>query len=201
MSYVEASLRSKQLVQAARSVLAREGVAHTSLRAVAAEGAVSLGTLQYVFPSKELLLQAVIEDMVEEIAGILHTVIPTDGGLVAAIRQGLSRLWSEFVQDQIPLQMLQYELMKYALRTPGQEHLARWQYERYTSVLAERFQAAATHAGEVAAISCAQLARTLLAGMDGLILQYLCDPEGVHVADNLDALIDMLITHARIRPA
>jgi AcrR family transcriptional regulator len=131
MAYMEASARSRQLVAAARAVLSREGVARTSLRAVAAEAGVSLGTVQYIFPSKELLLRAVIEDVVEEIAGILKDSVQLEGGLAHAIRHGLTTFWSELVAQQTNLQLMQYELTTYALRTSGQEPLARWQYERY----------------------------------------------------------------------
>ena len=71
MVYVEAAVRRRQLVASARSVLMRDGVARTSLRAIAEEAGIPLGTLQYVFPSKELLLRAVIEDVVEELAALL----------------------------------------------------------------------------------------------------------------------------------
>ena len=71
MPYIEASVRREQLVAAARRALTREGVARTSLRVVAAEAGVPLGTLQYVFPSKEQLLRAVIEDLVDEVAAVL----------------------------------------------------------------------------------------------------------------------------------
>ena len=71
MPYVEASVRRQQMVAAARTALSRDGVARTSLRAVASEAGVPLGTLQYVFPSKEQLLRAVIEDVVEEVATVL----------------------------------------------------------------------------------------------------------------------------------
>jgi len=71
MVYVEAAVRRRQLVASARSVLMRDGVARTSLRAIAEEAGIPLGTLQYVFPSKDLLLRAVIEDVVDELAALL----------------------------------------------------------------------------------------------------------------------------------
>jgi AcrR family transcriptional regulator len=201
MPYIEASVRRKQLVVAARSVLAREGVARTSLRAVAAEGGVSLGTLQYVFPSKELLLQAVIEDVVDEIAGVLKDSVQVEDGLEHAIRQGLTRFWSQLVAEQSNLQLMQYELTTYALRTPGQEHLARWQYEHYAAIVAQWCQEAAGNAGEVCAVPFAQLARVVVASVDGLILQHVCDPSPGRSRADLDAVIEMLIGLARVRPA
>lgn len=136
MPYVEASVRSRQFV-AARTVMARDGVAAMTLRAVAAEVEVSLGTLRYAFPSKELLLRAVIEDVVDEIARVLTNSVQVDRGLAYAIRQGLTTFWSQLVADQINLQIMQGELLNYALRQPGHEGTARWQYERYVGVIAD----------------------------------------------------------------
>ena len=45
MPYVEASVRSKQLVAAAQRVLIRDGVGRLTMRAVAAEADVLLGTV------------------------------------------------------------------------------------------------------------------------------------------------------------
>jgi TetR/AcrR family transcriptional regulator, regulator of biofilm formation and stress response len=199
MPYVEASVRSRQFVAAARQVMARDGVAAASLRVVAAEAEVPLGTLQYVFPSKELLLTAVIEDVVDEISRLLRESVEIDRGLAHAIRQGLTTFWTHLVADQVSGQLVQGELLNYSLRKPGQEHLARWQYTRYTSIIAEGCAAAAERAGEVTAVPVERLARVMLAGVDGLIIQYACDPDDERARADLDAMIDMVIAHARIR--
>lgn len=199
MAYVEAAVRRPQLIAAARSALARDGVAKTSLRAVAAEAGVPLGTLQHVFPTKELLLRAVIEDVVGEIAEVIRDSAELEQGLAHALRQGITTFWSTLVASHRGLQVMQYELTVYALRTPGQESLARWQYERYASVIAEWCQAAARKAGETCAVPYGQLARVILAGADGLILQYVCDPNEDRSRENLDAMIDMVISLAGVR--
>lgn len=191
MPYVEASVRRQQLVVAARSALARDGVARTSLRAVAAEAGVPLGTLQYVFPSKEQLLRAVIEDVVLEIADVLKQT-DLDQGLAHAIRQGVETFWAQLVEGNTGLQLMQYELTMYALRTAGQEELARWQYERYSSVVADWCQQAALNAGETCAVPFARLGRLVVAGIDGLIVQHVCDPNPARSREDLDSLVAML---------
>ena len=200
MAYVEASVRRQQMVAAARAAVSRDGVARTSLRAVAAEARVPLGTMQYVFPSKEQLLRAVIEDVVDEIATVLGSAVDVEQGLAFAIRHGLSTLWTELVSGHTNLQIMQYELVTYALRTPGQESLARWQYERYASVVAEWCQRAAQNSGETCAVPFGRLARVALASVDGLILQYVCDANESRSRADLDTTIDMIIAMAGIRP-
>ncbi|RRE03425.1 TetR/AcrR family transcriptional regulator [Mycobacteroides abscessus subsp. massiliense] len=131
MPYVESAQRTKEAVAAARIVLMREGVGRTTMRAVAAEAGIPLGTLQYVFPSKQGLLKAVIEDVVDEIAGVLRGAADTKAGLNDAFRRGTGNFWSQLVDEHRNLQLVQYELVTHALRTSGLEDLPAWQYERY----------------------------------------------------------------------
>lgn len=198
MPYVEASVRSKQFVAAARRVMTRDGVASTSLRAVAAEAEAPLGTLQYVFPSKEQLLRAVIEDVIEEIADVLMAGVEVNSGLAHAIRQGLSIFWSQLVVDQINLQVMQFELLNYALRQPGLEQMAQWQYQRYAEAIAQWCETAATNAGEVSAVPYDRLARIILANVDGLTMQYACDPDDRRAHADLDTVADMVVALARV---
>ena len=201
MAYVKAAERSGQLVAAAREVLARDGVASATLRAVAAEAGVPLGTLHYVFPSKELLLKAVIEDVVDEIAEVLNGAANVDKGLGYAIRHGIEDFWSQLVEGHPNLQLMQYELTAYSLRTAGLESLARWQYDRYCRIVAAWCQEAANRAGETCAIPFESLARVLVASIDGLILQRVCDPDASRSRRDLDVVIEMLVHIAGARPA
>ena len=201
MAYVKATVRSGQLVEAARRVLARDGVQGTTMRGVAAEAGVPLGTLSYVFGSKEQMLKAVIQDVTEEIAELLRDLAETDKGLEQAIRAGLDSFWTRLVVDERWLQVMQYELVMYSLRTPGLEDLARWQTERYCRIVAAWCQQAANNAGELCAVPFDALARVLVANVDGLILQYVADPDIERARHDLAIVIEMLVDLAGVRPA
>lgn len=200
MPYVDAAERTRQSVAAARAVMARDGVARTTLRSVAAEAGVPLGTLQYVFPTKERLLTAVVEDVVAEIETVLTATLGTADGLERAVRDGLSAFWTTLVADQVPLQLMQAELLAHSLRSPEHAHLARAQYERYLAVLTAWCERVLAASGEGTALPPATLARVLLAGLDGLILQYVSDPDGARAQDDLVVLADMLVAVAGITP-
>ncbi|MED5816402.1 TetR/AcrR family transcriptional regulator [Mycolicibacterium sp. 050232] len=200
MPYISSAVRSKQAIAAARSVLVRDGVAGTTMRAVAAEAQIPLGTLQYVYPSKQLLLRAVIEDVVEEIADVLRRSANLDEGLGVAIKDGVRRFWTTLVEEHRQLQLVQLELVTHALRTPGLDTLAGWQYEQYTRVVTEWCEAAATRAHESSAISYEQLARLIIAGLDGLIIQHVVNPDLDRSGTDLDQLIAMLVDHAAVQP-
>ncbi|MFZ2510395.1 MAG: TetR/AcrR family transcriptional regulator [Gordonia sp. (in: high G+C Gram-positive bacteria)] len=194
-------MRAKQLAAAARTVLSREGVARTSLRDVAAEGGVPLGTLQYVYPTRELLLRQVIEDLVDQISTIFESSLQSGTGLADTLRLGITDFWTILVSDQ-DLQIMQYELTTYSLRAPDQQHLARWQYASYTAATARWCRDAADRADEVCAVAFEQLGRLIVASIDGLILQYVCDADDERAAADLAIVIDMVVRVAdpRRRP-
>ncbi len=201
MVYVESAVRSRQIVAAARAVITRDGVGGATVRAVASEAGIPLGTLQYVFPTKQQLMRAVIEDLVEEIAGTLRSSAPLDAGLEHALAVGVRSFWNVLVVGAERAQLAQYELTTQALRTAGLQDLARWQYERYTDVVVEWLEQAAVGAGEQSAIGYRRLARLIVAGVDGLILQYIAEPDPDRGEEDVEAMIAMIIGHADVRSA
>lgn len=201
MVYVESAVRSRQIVAAARAVITRDGVAAATIRAVSKEAGIPLGTLQYVFPTKQQLIRAVIEDLVEEVGGTLRSSAPLDSGLEHALALGVRRFWNDLVVGEEPIQLAQYELTTQALRTAGLQDLARRQYEGYTDVVTEWIQQAAARAGEETAIDARQLARLIVAGVDGLILQYVVDPDPDRGRADIEKMIAMVIRYADVRPA
>ena len=177
MPYIEASVRREQLVAAARSALTREGVARTSLRVVAAEAGVPLGTLQYVFPSKEQLLRAVIEDLVDEVAAVLKAAAELEGGPSTRSARAWPPSGPSLVAEQANLQVIQYELVTYALPDARDGEPGPVAVPTVTpSIVAEWCQEAANKAGETCGVPFARLARVLVAGVDGLVLQHVCRP-------------------------
>jgi AcrR family transcriptional regulator len=200
VAYVKVEDRRSQVIAAARAALARDGVGRTSLRSVAAEAQIPLGNLQYAFASKEALLRAVIEDLISDFIRVLAKKKPRSSGLADTLRTGLPFVWSRAMRSGAGEQLLQYELTSYALRTEGMAELAQWQYQQYCGVLAEWCRKAAADAGERCAVDFDTLARILLAAVDGLVLQYLAEPDDRRAANDLDTVITSAIALADPQP-
>ena len=83
----------------------------------------------------------------------------------------------------------------------GLESLARWQYERYARIVAAWCQEAASNAGETCAVPFDTLARVVVAAVDGVILQYVCDPDVTRSREDLQAVTEMVISLASPAPA
>ena len=200
MAYVRAPERQAQLVVAARAVLCRDGVAGTTLRAVAAEAGVPLGTLHYVFPTKEQLITAVLEGIRDEVSGVFQSS-EVDAGMEHAIRHGVENYWEKLVVSQPDLALMRHEVFVHALRTPGLEHLARRQIEGYARIVAEWCQEAASNAGETCAVPFETLGRALVGNVVGVVLFELGDRDRDRSRRDLQAAAEMVIRLAEVRRA
>jgi AcrR family transcriptional regulator len=124
---------------------------------------VPLGTVHYIFPTKEQLLRAVLEDVVEEISNAARASAGTTTDLDSAMHRTALEVWSQLVEAHSEQQLMQYELTMWALRTPGMAAVATWQYELYLDVLTTLWTQAAARAGVTLAIPAEQLAHALSA--------------------------------------
>lgn len=122
--------RKDALLEAATAVIARDGVAAASTRAITAEAGMSLASFHYVFPSRDALLAEVIErTLVREFAE--QRLLSERGQSVEErVYQGFC-VSIGLLAERPEVELSMFELMHYALRTPGLETLARRQYERY----------------------------------------------------------------------
>ena len=200
VAYIKAPERRTQLVVAARAVLCRDGVAGTTLRAVAAEAGVPLGTLHYVFPTKEQLITAVVEDIRDEVSAVFRSA-EVDAGLEHAIRHGVENYWQRLVVGQPELALMRHEVFVYALRTPGLERLARWQIEGYARIVAEWCQQAAGNARETCDVPFDRLGRVLVGSVIGIVLHYLGDHDPDRSHRDLQAATEMLVRLANVGQA
>lgn len=200
MAYIRAAERETQIVAAAIRVLGDVGVAGTTLRAVAAEAEVPLGTLHYVFPSRDLLLRAVIAAVIDDALTAVRAGLDVDRGVAHAMRTGVTSFWTKLVESDIGIQIMQYELELYSARSEGPGGLAQLQFEQYTSLITDVFERAAVAAGERCAVDYSTLARLSLAMVDGLILQFIASPDPARARRDLDRAVDMVVTLADPRP-
>lgn len=200
MAYLKPAEREDQIVAAAIGVLSEVGVPATTLRAVAAAADVPLGTLHYVFPSKDQLLRSVIATVVDQTAELIRAGLEVDRGVEKVVRQGLTSFWDSLVDGGVGLQLMQYELLSYSLRTEGSGGLARLQFERYSALVTEFCEEAAAQAGERCAVGYDALGRLALAAIDGLVLQYAAVPDPERSRRDLGHAIEMLLLYADPQP-
>lgn len=175
--------RRRALVDATVRVIARDGVAGATTRAVVAEAGMSLASLHYAFPSREHLLEAVIAEVTAQErrtaeAGLLPVAVgPEDDGppaLVEVLRDGLDRYVDLLVADPAREQAL-LELALYAMRTPGQRAALVAQYDVYLESARASLSAAALAARSRWTVPLDEAARALVMATDGITTTWLAD--------------------------
>ncbi|HEV7980808.1 TetR/AcrR family transcriptional regulator [Amycolatopsis sp.] len=190
--------RREELVEAAIRVMARDGVAKATTRAIVAEADMTLGVFHYCFDSREQLLQRVTTTITDRTIAAAREVFTSDCGLRAGIRQSLHVFWHG-VEANPGENLIGYELTQYALRNPGLEGVARLQYSNYLAAHAEFLEAAADAAGIEWTVPVPILARYVNALLDGLTLCWVVDKESEQSTDVLDLLADYLSQNSRPR--
>jgi AcrR family transcriptional regulator len=180
-------------------VLARDGLSQTTTRKIAAEAGVNQAMIGYYFGGKDDLLLAALQEMMRLTAEIARASITARDAPDRALASAISAFW-EHVERRYDLQILQYELTLYALRQPQATWLAREQYAGYTEVVADLAREAFEAAGQRCALPFDELARFIVGGLDGLILQFVSDRDNERARRDLDNLIRATVALTRVAP-
>jgi len=176
--------------------MARDGIAATTTRAIAAEANAPLASFHYCFRSKEELLRELTPTVVDRMLEQAMADIKPGRDLQQMLRKSLYDIWT-VMEAAAGEQQVLYELTQYALRTPGMEELATRQYERYFDVAREQLQALADAANVEWALPLPVVARMLVAFFDGLALGWLVDRDSAAARAALDGFIEGLARMAR----
>lgn len=180
--------RRRALVEAALAVIARDGLAATSTRAIAAEAQLNLAALHYYFPNKDAVLWAVLELILRQVDQVLAEATSGAASLRQGLRRAVEAYWKHVLQTP-QLQRVQYELTINALTAPDGADYARRQYQGYIGTV----EAALTRLkGSNRAPDLRHLAGVCVAAIDGLILQYLATRDRARCQAQLELIIRSL---------
>ncbi|MFC4943388.1 TetR/AcrR family transcriptional regulator [Pseudonocardia sp. GCM10023141] len=199
MARVSAEVRREELVEAAIRVMARDGVAAATTRAIVAEAGMQLGFFSYCFTSKHELFLQVIETINRRnlLAGL--SVIEPGEDLRSTMRASV-RAYFRAVEENPGEHQVTYELTQVALRTPELADLARRQYEHYLQACADYLTTAAAASGTQWSAPLPVLARALHSALDGATLAWIVDRDSAAALDVLALFADHLATSARPGP-
>ena len=177
--------RRRELVEAALRVMARDGVAAATTRAITTEAGMTQSRFHYCFRSKAELLHEVVETMVRnQVTSVLGAVRVGIGHDVRTNLHTALEAYCQHLVDNPDRHRLSYELTQYALRTPGLERLAAEQYQAYLAGAAEVL-------GALGATDPV-LPRMVIAILDGITLQWLVDRDRATAAATLEAFADQV---------
>lgn len=203
MARISAVDRRADLISAALRVVAANGVAAATTRAIVAEAGMSLASFHYAFASRDELLAELVVHVVEQervvldVGGLISET-SSDAGhppeLRSVVQAGLQRYF-DLLRAEPGREAAMQELSYYAMRTPGLEHLAGEQYRRYAELAGEALTLAAEVSGSAWSRPVPELARIVIAFTDGLTVAWLVrrdDAEALELIDSVASLIAAL---------
>lgn len=209
MPRLSADARRTQLLEAALSVAEDRGIGDVSLRAVAEAAGVSLGLLHYRFADKNELIAAMADALIVQISDGLRLAF----GQIAGAPHlhgvaGLRRMLQTGIGALVPIlestagrQLLTYEITTTALRrrdtgdSDGGQ-VADRQYRTMDTEAVEFLRRCAERTGTTWRTPVSVVARSALAGLDGLVLRWLVDRNTEALITGLDDLTALITTKA-----
>lgn len=192
MPRLDIDTRRTQLIDAAIRIALRDGLDNTTVRRIATEAGVSLGTVHYCFDNKRALLEAVVETLLQREVDVAEFDLPDGATPVDAIKQAFRYYWT-LSGAQTERQRLVYELVAYLVRqeAPGPELAQRIFANKYEVVrgFLELFQ----KKGEAElGLPADLIARMTVAMTDGVALAWLADGDDEKALEVLDSFAEIL---------
>ncbi|MGI5336602.1 TetR/AcrR family transcriptional regulator [Streptomyces sp. CA-181903] len=179
--------RRAELLEAAASVIAREGYTNTSLRKVAQRAGCTTGTVTYYFANKEELVAAVAESRFDAFDALLGPGRDHPG-----IRAVLERWLSRAAGDP-EFWPVMSQLLAHARYEPAFATVIERRYARHRAILASLLAAGQAQGGVRDDIPADLLADQLAAIADGWMMMFPIEPKRF-TADRVQALLDAAIT-------
>jgi AcrR family transcriptional regulator len=194
---MSADARRAELLQAALRVMARDGLAAGTTRAIVAEAGMSLATFHYCFRSRNELLRELIGLVTDVEASAVEKAMTAHAGadLGRTLRQGLEGYLTHLEQNP-GHELFLFELNHHALRTPELRGLADEQYRRYYASAERLLLTAAQLSGMTWRVDPAGLARLVVILFDGATSTWLADRDTAATRAALGSVVDHLVTMA-----
>jgi AcrR family transcriptional regulator len=165
MTYMSQVDRRQQLIEAAIRVLQRDGVGHVTTRAIAAEAGAPLASIHYTFGSKDEIVRAAFEQVITDLLTELEDGVTPGAGIQAAAND-LCRAVGGLLDDS------RFAIVMGDL-TPASDPWAREQTERWNRFAEGLLRREAAASAQIEPpIGFDRAGRLLVAGIDGLIMQF-----------------------------
>ncbi|NIK36530.1 AcrR family transcriptional regulator [Microbacterium endophyticum] len=177
MRRIPVAQRREELVAAAIRVIVRGGVSALTTRAVATEADMPLGAIHYIFESQDDLMAAVVDAVTDEERIAAESRTLESASVEDAVRDGLEAYIAVLERDPTR-ELAVMELGLFARRKdPSGRMRSQWMgyYETATDLLS----IAALRSGIEWTLPVSDLARSLIAALDGITTTFLADGDGV----------------------
>ena len=193
MAYVSAADRREQLIEATIAVLRRSGAEGVTTRAVAAEAGAPLASIHYTFGSLDDLVVAAFERLIDEVSQHITDGLDVAAGYGPCILEVMQRIAGLLDHER-------YGVLLHDLNPTGDRRVEALE-ERYYRLAHDLVDAIAiaTARRREPAMPRAQMARLIMAAIDGVVLQFAAAGDVETARDDLAAFGRILAAAAERR--
>lgn len=163
-------LRTTQIIQAAIQVFSENGLEGTTMDSIAATADINKATIYLYFESKDALIQSIAEQLFAQELADLHAAYDLPGSAAGRLNAFYETLISEEA-EVLPLLPIIYEYYSLGLRREKVRAVLVQFMEESALLLQSIIQDGIT-AGEFAAVDPQNAARTCMALLDGIMIQW-----------------------------
>jgi AcrR family transcriptional regulator len=193
MPHIAVDKRRQLLVEAAIRVMARDGVAKATTRAIAAEAGMALAAFHYSFRSKQELLEHVFEAITAHTVDQAMQALWVTGTVEEKVRGAIDTYWRHLIANPAE-HRLTYELTQHAARHPALAPITKRQYEAYIAATVKLVEALAQSSNVRFRAPVPVLARYVLLVIDGLTLLWLNEGDTEAARAALDLAGDHMVS-------
>ncbi|MBB2894745.1 TetR/AcrR family transcriptional regulator [Flexivirga oryzae] len=200
MARLSAEDRRVELVEATVRVAVAEGLDAATVRRIAKEAGVPLGTVHYCFGSKAALISAVADSIEQPLIDVSSLErLPTEEALTAAFRA----YWEQIGSDR-RRQLLIYELLAHLSRGgPESREIARNLMDRVYGAVLDAVRRYAEDLGRTLPVDPELLARLIIAVTDGVSIAWIVTSDDARAQAIMEIFARLLagVLDAQVDPA
>lgn len=187
MGYKKSEVSQAQIVQAAIRVLARQGYARTSLMDIAKEAGMSKGAVHYHYPTKDALIQEVLETACTAVQERTLEAWPSGNDAFVGLRKSLETLWAVRAERSDEA-LVVADLIAQALYDESMRPRLAAFYRMAADQIAEHLGRELDQMGIAPRIEMPLLTRLVIGLLDGLVMQAFVDPEVLEPEQVVEAI-------------
>jgi AcrR family transcriptional regulator len=186
--------RKEQIIQAAIRVFSRKGIEATRMEEIAAEAGMSIGGVYWYFKSKDDVVMAILDWLLEEDRRLMETMTQGRG----TVKERLLTYTDDYLEGVVQYQPVLDELYSQASHNPEINRRIQEDYSAFRSALIRLIEQGLER-GELKPVNVPVLALTIMALHDGMFEIGLIDPD-IMVKRDLHLAYELLFEGLEQKP-
>lgn len=181
--------RKPQILKAAMDVFSKKGFHEARMEDIAHEAQLSIGGLYWYYKSKEDLIVAIMEEVIDQDVKDLRELLHAEGTVQHRLEQYIRTTDNETTKALLPIL---YELYSLAMRDPKVRKYIRSFFITYREALAE-FVEQGIARGEFRKVNAQMAATTLVALYEGVLEMAMFDLDNVDLVTSVIEAWNLLL--------